>query len=113
MKRVAVALICVTGLLASLPSFAAEQTPPAAPSNAVSPTLPLAAPAPAPAPLPSWLAPPDAQPMMSSPPDERADPQGRRRDRERIGITPCTIEFCEACPGEQCFASSRGCVCCT
>jgi hypothetical protein len=59
MKRVAVVLICVAGLLGSLPCFATEVTPLAG-SNAVSPTLPLAAPASAP--LPSWLAPQSAQP---------------------------------------------------
>ncbi len=102
MKRVALILICIAGLLASLPCFAAEGTPPSALSRAVSSTLPLAAQAPAP--LPIWLAPQGAQPSAapaSSPIDAKLG----------IGITPCTVDFCDTCSG-CCRGTARGCVCC-
>jgi len=101
MKRVALILICVAGLLASLPCFAVETTPPTAPANAVSSTLPLAAPAPAP--LPSWLAPQGAQPAAAS--------ASTSITAKLFFITPCTIDFCDSCGG-CCRATSRGCACC-
>jgi len=104
MKRVALVLICFVGLLAPLPSFAAPAIPPPAHCNAVSPTLPSAAAAAAPAPLPSWLAPQGAQPT-SAPASNSIDV------KLGFGITPCTIDFCDACGG-CCRATSRGCACC-
>jgi hypothetical protein len=101
MKRIAL-ILCVAGLLASLPCFAAAGTPPAAPSHSVSAALPFVAPAPAP--LPSWLAPqaalPTASPASTSVPTKLL-----------FGITPCTIDFCDSCGG-CCRATSRGCACC-
>jgi hypothetical protein len=100
MKRVAVVLICVASLLSFLPSFAAEGTPPAASCSAVSPTLPLATSASAP--LPSWLAPEGAQPTKTP---------STNSIEALVGITPCTIQFCDQCGG-SCCATRRGCVCC-
>jgi len=104
MKRIALVLICVAGLLASLPCFAAKGTPPPAHCNAVSATLPLAAPAPALAPLPSWLAPQGVQPTAS--------PSSTSKAAELTNfITPCTVDFCDACGG-CCRGTRFGCVCC-
>lgn len=69
MKRSIAILICFAGLLASLPAFAAQTTPPAAPVPAVAPAPQLDAPAAAP--LPAWLAPAGAPPL-AGPRGERA-----------------------------------------
>lgn len=101
MKRSALVLICLAGLLAALPCLAATAAPPPAPANAVSPALQLDAPAAAP--LPSWLAPPSASEVVA--PALSADGAARP-----LFVSACTFQFCKICEG--CCRVSGGCVCC-
>lgn len=99
MTRTMLILICVAGLLAAVPAFAAQaptQTPDVVP--AAQPAAPSVAA------LPAWLAPADAPPAATRPSAGAQKP---------IFVFACTLNFCHNVCDEGCCKIGAGsCACC-
>jgi hypothetical protein len=106
MKRTVLILICVAGLLAAIPAFAAQApTPPQTPNVAPAAVAPVAQPAaPSVAALPAWLAPADAPLVVTRPWTGAQKP---------TFVFACTFNFCHNICDEGCCKVAAGsCACC-